>query len=51
VIKELPQLAGNLVMDLQIAVLMREHGVKVIYTRDADFHRFSFLEVLDPLQG
>ena len=50
VISEVPQLAGNLVTDLQIAVLMREHGVKVIYTRDADFHRFPFLDVLDPLQ-
>jgi predicted nucleic acid-binding protein len=28
---------------------MREHGVRRIYTRDADFHRFPFLEVVDPL--
>jgi toxin-antitoxin system PIN domain toxin len=50
-IKEVPQLAGNLVTDLHIAVLMREHGVKVIYTRDADFHRFPYLDVRDPLQA
>lgn len=31
------------------AILMREHGVRRIYTRDADFHRFPFVEVLDPL--
>jgi toxin-antitoxin system PIN domain toxin len=50
-IREVPQLAGNLVPDLQIAVLMREHGVKVIYTRDSDFHRFPHLEVRDPLHS
>lgn len=49
-IEAVPQIAGNLVTDLHIAALMREHGVKVIYTRDADFHRFPFLEVRDPLQ-
>lgn len=49
-IDEVPQLAGNLITDLHVAVLMREHGIKVIYTRDADFHRFPFLEVRDPLQ-
>lgn len=28
---------------------MRKHGVRRIYTRDTDFHRFGFLEPLDPL--
>lgn len=28
---------------------MREHGLRRIYTRDADFHRFPFLEVVDPV--
>jgi hypothetical protein len=46
---ELPHLAGNLMHDLHTAVLMREHGIRRIYTRDADFHRFAFLEPLDPL--
>jgi predicted nucleic acid-binding protein len=27
---------------------MREHGISRICTFDADFHRFPFLEVLDP---
>ena len=27
---------------------MREHGIRRIYTRDVDFHRFPFLEVVDP---
>jgi len=30
--------------------LMKEHGVKTIYTRDTDFHKFPFLDVIDPLQ-
>ncbi|GIW53056.1 MAG: hypothetical protein KatS3mg081_2411 [Gemmatimonadales bacterium] len=36
---------------LEAAILMREHGVRRIYTRDADFHRFPFIEVLDPLSA
>jgi predicted nucleic acid-binding protein len=27
---------------------MREHGMRRIYTRDADFHKFKFLQPLDP---
>ena len=38
-----------LVHDFHTAVLMREHGVATIYTRDVDFRRFGFLEVIDPL--
>jgi predicted nucleic acid-binding protein len=30
---------------------MREHGVGRIVTRDRDFHRFGFLDVLDPLHA
>lgn len=48
VIKSLPSLSGNLVHDAQTAILMREHGIKRIYTRDTDFHRFPFLEPVDP---
>lgn len=44
-----PRLAGNLWHDAHIAVLMREHGIKQIVTRDTHFHRFPFLEVVDPL--
>ncbi len=49
VIAELPHLAGNVLHDAHTAVLMREHGIRRICTRDVDFHRFSFLEVVDPL--
>jgi predicted nucleic acid-binding protein len=49
VITELPHLAANLFHDAHTAVLMREHGVRRIVTRDTDFHRFPFLEPIDPL--
>jgi toxin-antitoxin system PIN domain toxin len=48
VISEFPHLAGNLMHDAHTAVLMREHGIRRICTRDMDFHRFSFVEVVDP---
>ena len=47
---DVPAIAGNLVFDAHAAILMKEHGVKTIYTRDSDFHRFPFLKVVDPLQ-
>ena len=47
---ELPEVRGNLVHDLRIATLMREHGITRIVTRDSDFHRFRFIEVVDPLR-
>jgi predicted nucleic acid-binding protein len=49
VVHEIPHLAGNLLHDAKTAVLMREHGIRRIYTRDTDFHRFPFLEPIDPL--
>jgi toxin-antitoxin system PIN domain toxin len=51
VLQELPHVAGNLVHDAHTAILMREHGIRRIYTRDTDFHRFAFLEVVDPLRA
>lgn len=48
-IGEMSHLAGTVIHDLHTAILMREHGVRQIYTRDADFHRFRFLEVIDPV--
>jgi toxin-antitoxin system PIN domain toxin len=39
---------GNLFLDARTAILMREHGIKTIYTRDTDFHRFPFVEPVDP---
>jgi predicted nucleic acid-binding protein len=50
VIDDVALLSGNLFHDAHTAALMREHGIRSIVTRDTDFHRFRFLEVLDPLQ-
>jgi predicted nucleic acid-binding protein len=47
-IAEVPHLAGNILHDVHTAVLMREHGIRQIYTRDSDFHRFPFITVIDP---
>jgi toxin-antitoxin system PIN domain toxin len=48
VLRDLPHLSGNLVHDAHTAVLMREHGIRRVYTRDTDFHRFPWVEVVDP---
>ena len=47
----MPHLAGNIVHDTHTAVLMREHGIKQVCTRDTDFHQFAFLEIIDPLRS
>lgn len=39
---------GNAVSDAQLAALLRQHGVKTLYTNDADFKRFGFLTVINP---
>ena len=48
-LSEIPDLRGKVLHDVHTAVLMREHGVERICTRDADFRRFPFLTVVDPL--
>jgi toxin-antitoxin system PIN domain toxin len=50
VFEDSPGLTGNLAHDAHIATLMREHGIRRIYTRDADFFRFPFLEPVDPVR-
>ena len=49
-VAEHPDACGNLAHDLHTAALMREYGISRICTRDADFHRFPFLTVVDPLR-
>lgn len=39
---------GNLVPDAHLVALLRQHGVRTLYTRDGDFRKFSFVEVRDP---
>lgn len=41
-------LRGNHVPDAHLATLMRQHGVRVIHTRDRDFRRFDGIEPRDP---
>lgn len=48
-VASIPALNGNLWHDAETAVLMHEHGIRRICTRDTDFHRFPSLEVVDPL--
>lgn len=49
VFSELPSISGNLVFDAHTAILMKENGIKTIYTRDTDFNRFPFLDTVDPV--
>ena len=39
---------GNDIPDAHVAALMRQHGVRLIYTRDRDFRRFDGIDVRDP---
>jgi len=39
---------GNDVPDGHLAALMRQHGVRTIYTRDRDFRRFDGIFAQDP---
>ncbi|MEI7908057.1 MAG: TA system VapC family ribonuclease toxin [Verrucomicrobiota bacterium] len=41
---------GNLVPDAHLATVLRQHGVRRIYTADTDFRKFAFLEVINPLR-
>lgn len=42
---------GNLVPDAHLAALLRQHGVRTLYTLDRDFRKFDFLAVRDPFAG
>jgi hypothetical protein len=41
--------AGNLFYDIRTVALMRENGVRTIYTADHDFLQFRDIRVIDPL--
>jgi len=40
---------GNQVPDAHLAAILKQHGVRTLYTHDRDFRRFEFLRVIDPL--
>ena len=39
---------GNLVPDAHLASLLKQHGVRSLFSRDADFRKFAFLDLHDP---
>jgi uncharacterized protein len=41
-------LRGNIVPDAHLVALMREHGVRVLWSNDRDFRRFGGIEIRDP---
>lgn len=43
--------SGNLFFDVRTVVLMREHGIRRIYTTDTDFLQFAGIEVVNPLRS
>ena len=45
----LPHPVGNLFFDIRTLVLMREHGIRTVYTTDTDFLQFKGIEVVNPL--
>jgi toxin-antitoxin system PIN domain toxin len=42
---------GNLVPDLHLAAILRQNGVRTLYTNDRDFLKFGFLDVRDPFDS
>lgn len=43
--------SGNLFFDVRTVVLMREHGVRRIYTTDTDFLQFAAIDAVNPLRA
>ena len=43
-IQEFPRIRGNLMHDLHLAVLMREHGVAHLLSEDHDFRLFPWID-------
>ncbi len=50
-VAEVPVISGNMWHDAETAVLMREHGIRRICTRDTDFALFPWLGIVGPLTG
>lgn len=40
---------GNTVPDAHLAAILKQHGIRTLYTRDRDFAKFPFLRTVDPL--
>lgn len=50
ILESLHHPCGNLFFDLRTAALMRENGVRTIYTADADFLQIPGIDVVNPLK-
>ncbi len=50
ILEQLTFPAGNLFFDIRTVTLMREHGVREIYTTDTDFLQFQDITVINPLR-
>jgi uncharacterized protein len=50
ILGELMHPAGNLFFDIRTVALMREHGVRDIYTADPDFLQFKDIRTVNPLK-
>ena len=50
VLEDLTRPSGNLFFDIRTVVLMHEHGVREIYTTDADFLQFRGIKAINPLK-
>lgn len=44
--KQIPGLKGNEIFDSRIALCLKQHKIKRIWTRDADFKKYSFLQAI-----
>ena len=49
--KQIPGLKGNEVFDARIAICLKQHNVRRIFTRDSDFKKYSFLRTVRPISG
>jgi predicted nucleic acid-binding protein len=50
VLGDLHHPSGNLFFDIRTVALIKEHGVREIYTTDTDFLQFRDLRVINPLK-
>jgi uncharacterized protein len=50
ILEEIPHPSGNLFFDIRTVVLMREHGIREIFTTDTDFLQFPGIKVVNPLR-
>ena len=39
---------ANLVPDAHLVAILKQHGIKTLYTHDRDFRKFDFIEAVDP---